>query len=529
MARYYPKKNQPKQLEDQTRAMTDFERVLLGYTPRESNYISDDPWTIPAFFNAVREVASAVARTDCWVRKLLPNGAKEDDKNHPAYWLLSWKANEFTTYFDWFRIIITNAIARGDGYSFIDRDEAGNPLGLYNLDSQHTYTITEFTNGRISSVFYGVNTDKGQVIIPADDVVHIRNLATGAGGESLSAFDMMKMAVKKANAIQKFQYLYFKNGSHIAKVVKVPGWLTPEQQEDIKGSLAHLNQGISNAHRLAILQGGTDITSLNLNAQDMELSAIAEATLTDIANIVGIPGTRIGARGSISYGSLEQDNLLFAQNLDNWYTNLEAELTVKLLRPRQQGMTHVIEFDRGSFLAADPGYQRLQLEKYAAKVISIEEVRAKLGEAGEFEPEPEPQPVVVQAQAPNAEENPSEDDSAETPAQETTRGLEAINNMLRAQLKTAGEFTPHKGKGFQLCCNILTRVKKRIVKAVEAGKYDLSQHHGIIREELRGLDCEPVIEHLNTMQAELDAVLPEQRLGIIKQWNQNQTALKIWN
>ncbi|WP_254513853.1 phage portal protein [Anatilimnocola floriformis] len=457
--------------------------------------ISANPLTVPAFFNAIREVSSGIARTDLWVRKVLPNGAKENDKQHPAFSLLSHKANPFTTSFEFLRTLHSSAIRKGDGFAFIDRDETGTPIGLYNLNADQVYPVRVVQRGIVIEHYYTVNTGTGYFDVPYDDMIHIMNLPSDEAGESFSALDMLKLATKKANAIQRFQYLYFQNGSHISKVVRIPGFMTPEQRKELLDNLKWINEGLKNSHKLAVLHGGAELSTVNLNAQEMELSALSEATLTDIANAVGLPGTRIGARGSISYGSLEQDNLLFAQMLDNWFTNDEAEFSAKLLRPREID-THVIEFDRGSFLASDPSYQQLQLAKYAAKVISLDEVRSKLGESGTFEPEPEPQ----SPQAAAAGSQPAESGSQ-------------TNDFHEAKESAAGGLT----------FAALKRLKKRLVKSVAAGKYSLTDHERVIRSALDGLDATPVIEQLETMQAELDNVLPEQRQGVIEKWNINDS------
>lgn len=483
------------------------EEIIYGYNRQER--ISDDPWTVPAFYNAVYDFANAIARTDIHVKKVLANGGKEDDKNHPAYWLLTWKANANTTYFNFIQTLCVNCKVTGDGYAAIEREPDYTPIAIYNLNSRDVYPIEEYERGNLTALYYGVNTDKGQIIVDSEDMLHIKNLALNTG-ETVSCLDMMSKTIKKANAIQSFQVSYFKNGSHVSKVLKIPGWLNPEQKAELRQELQFLNDGIANAHRLAILQGGTELSALPLNAQDMELAASSEMTLTDIANIVGIPGTRIGARGAISYGSLEQDNLLFIQLLDNFYTNLEAELTVKLLRPRQQGNSHVIEFNRDSLLASDPGWRQFQVTLFERKVISLDEVRAKLG----YPPpppeltKPEPAPVV------------------EIPAEEPP---EAEETTQARSVELAEQAEEQRAKSVALTANVLQRIKTRLVKSVESGKSNLETHYPVIEDELRGLDASLVFQELDTLQEKLDGANPETRLGILKQWNTQQTALKIWS
>src|SRR5690242_7197899 len=98
---------------EQTRnqPLSDWEKILIGQSIGSRDRVSDDPWTVPAFYNAVRIYASAIARTDCFVRKIMPNGAKQDDRDHEAFWVLSWKANTYTTYFNWMRTLVANCLA----------------------------------------------------------------------------------------------------------------------------------------------------------------------------------------------------------------------------------------------------------------------------------------------------------------------------------------------------------------------------------------------------------------------------------
>lgn len=457
---------------------------------------SESVYGIPAFLNGSRLISQSTARIPCHVIALGDNNSRDKAYDHPAYDLLNFKANSFQTSFTVRQAIVNNAIWSGNGYGLIER-QGIIPTAIYPLDSRQVYVIYEQDEyGKLIGLYYGVNANGEQVIIPEADMIHIKNVALHNGIEGLSIVDALKQTLGLQIAITKFKAIYYKQGSHINRVLKIPGWLTEEQAEQLRNSMASLHQGVSQAHRLAILMGGADLQTLPVSAEEMELAASAELGLNDIAGILSIPVSLLGGRNSISYGSLEQDQLfLLSYTLDPWLVNLETEFSTKLLRPSER-RNYLIEHERKALLRADTTAEINNLiNQYNQGLLSWEEVRTYLSKStikeGTFkglpEPKPEPEPQPEQMPEPQHDQN------------------------MQDQMERAIRLTEAT----------LNRIKTRLVKN---GK-PLQEQVEVIRESLPDF-ADTVIADLDT--EELKQVLPEQRAEVYNRWNTAKLAKSLW-
>jgi HK97 family phage portal protein len=484
-------------------------------SPSGERVNSETVFALPAFLNGVRLIASSIARADCHIYKSLPDGGRVIDDRHYVNDLLCRMPNHWQTYFSFMQTLVSNALWSGNGYAYIERDEMGLGLGLYLLDPRDVYTVTEISEGRIANLYYVINSPEGQIPLLSDDVIHIKNISRYHGVDGISIVDQLRMVLGKALAIHKFASLYFRQGQHYDRILKIPGWLNQEQQDQLRQSMATNHGGLSKSHSLSVLMGGTDMTTLPVSAEDMQLIEASSATITDIANILGIPGTKLGDRGAISYGSLEQDNLsALSDTYDSWFTQIEAELTCKLLRHHERKKN--VSFDRNSLFVTDPSYARSQAELHERGAISWQELRRRLklttDSDGRF---------IIQSGF--AVFDPKENKPPEPPAPVEPTDDAPVDDTASEDVT---DDTAERAR--MLTLSSLKRIQKRIAKSVEAGKTELSDHLNIIRDNLAGSDITPVLDDLLTMQDEINSVLPEQQKEVIERWNIEQLAHKLF-
>ncbi|WP_254508756.1 hypothetical protein [Anatilimnocola floriformis] len=187
----------------------------------------------------------------------------------------------------------------------------------------------------------------------------------------------------------------------------------------------------------------------------------------------------------------------------------QTELTLKLVDDPD---THSIEFDRSSMFTNNPEFRSTVINEWKQGAINYLEMRYKLGESTD-EPEPAPaSPAPVVGSDPAQDGSQAEDVQRSEPV-EPSPTFYGADPVPVADLQEAN----HKAK--QLLLATLQRLQRRIVKAIEAGNTDLSEHEAVIRESLPTFNVEETITQLNTLQAEVKAVLPEQRKEVIEKWD----------
>jgi phage portal protein BeeE len=96
--------------------------------------------SIATVFTACRVIADGIASLPCKIYKQTPNGKIEDFDNPLAH-LLQIEPNDETSAYSFFETLVTHLMLRGNSYAEIQRNAAGDPLMLWNLDPRKTEPI----------------------------------------------------------------------------------------------------------------------------------------------------------------------------------------------------------------------------------------------------------------------------------------------------------------------------------------------------------------------------------------------------
>ena len=476
----------------------------------------------PSWYRGVKLISNTLAKVPKPLFRHLEDDGREKDRNHVVYELLNGMANPFTTSFQFFQSFGAD-LCYGNAVAIIERDYSFDPIALHNVDNRAVYPTFEYADGRLVGLYYAVNTTNGPIVFPSQDILHVRDLALGDGSEGVDVVSTMKNNFGLGSAITKYGCIYFKHGSHVNKVLKIPQWLTPEQKEELKTQVQQWHEGLANSHKMLTLFGNAELESLPISNDEAQWSEAANNSNRDKAVVLGLPGNKIGIRDSASYGSLAEENLaVLSDTYDAIFSNVESELSAKLLTSKER-KTHYIEFNRKAIHQANPELQdALEEKQWLSGRLSWEETRQLANRptkrTGTFilpssavpwdtkdsqHPEPPPAPVPP-APAPVEEIDPAKDQNETQEVDMEVTRSDALD------------------KGVKLTANVLERLKRRFAKS---GQIEIAA----IEESLEGLDTALVVESLDSFKPELAAVLPEQRQEVLSKWDTNELAVKLWS
>src|SRR5438270_4906176 len=82
----------------------------------------------------IRVLAESVASLPCILYKRRRDGGKDRATDHPLYKVLHDKANGWNTSFEYFEGTMSNLASRGNGYSYVERNNKGQTVGLIPLN-----------------------------------------------------------------------------------------------------------------------------------------------------------------------------------------------------------------------------------------------------------------------------------------------------------------------------------------------------------------------------------------------------------
>jgi HK97 family phage portal protein len=317
--------------------------------------------SIATCYTACRVLGDGVASLPCRVYKQTPNG-KQEDIDAPLSHLLQIAPNDETSAYSFFETLVTHLNLRGNGFAEIQRNAAGDPVALWNLDPRKTEPVRLGVNAVLS-----YKTSDGMLpgetrIIAKENMLHVV-LFSWDGIVGVSPIAMLRQTLGLTIAQQKFASRIIKNNAVPSLVLKTDSKMKPEDKYKMRTDWEELQTGNSQ-RRVAILDQGLTAVPLGLSAEDSELLASRSFSRCEIAAAFRVPASMVGDMTRLSNSNHEQQALSFVQDsLTPILKRIEVEFRRKLLPPSPIGKpnTSFIMFDlrerlRGDFASTMTGY-----------------------------------------------------------------------------------------------------------------------------------------------------------------------------
>lgn len=297
---------------------------------------------ISAVYSCVRLLSEAVAGlpVSMFERKA---GQRVPIENDPILDLVSDEPNPDIDASELWRTVMGWMLLRGNAYVFIERNRAGRPVGLWPIsptsvdvrrsDESHRLVYeVNLQEDEYAPLQSGERNDK----VRAENMLHYR--AFGLGVEGLSPIGLARQNVGIAFAAQQYMGGFYARDASPGGRIEVENELTDKQWERLEAQWKALHEGYSNAHGLAILEGGAKWANTTLSPQDAAFIETQKFTRGEIASIYGVLPFMIGdTEKSTSWGSgiAEQGIGFVKYSLRPWTGRLERVTRRGLLRKPQ--------------------------------------------------------------------------------------------------------------------------------------------------------------------------------------------------
>ena len=254
-----------------------------------------------AVFACVRVRAETVASLPWVVYRRIPGGGKERDPSHPLYELLHDQPNPEQTAIEFRENLIGHLDLWGNAYAEIDWDARGRVRALYPLRPDR---VTE--EERDGQVYYVVTLPDGERKgLPAWRVWHTR----GFMGQSVIA--NARESIGLALAGEEYGARFFGNDSRPGGVLKSPKVLTKEAAKNLKESWEAAHSGLSNRHRVAVLEEGVEWQQIGIAPEDAQYLELRQFQVVDIARFFRVPPHKIASLERATFSNIEHQSIEF--------------------------------------------------------------------------------------------------------------------------------------------------------------------------------------------------------------------------
>lgn len=312
--------------------VSEFTALNLPVVYRAISIIADNFATMPA----------NIIRTEGKKRVLA------DDRDD--YWALHSQPNENMTSFIWRQTVQSHTLLWGNGYSYVHRKKNGMAQEIIPLLPDRTRPIK--MPGK--DLYYETSIDGRSEKLPADDVVHIPALGFD-GLKGYSPIFMARQAVGLGLALEEFGGKFFANDAKSGGFLQYPGKLGEPAIKNLADSLSNKQGGLTNAHRIKILEEGAKFVQTTIPPEDAQFLGTREFQIAEIARLYGIPLHMLQSHEKVtSWGSgIEEMTLGFViYTLASWLKRWEEELNRKLFLPSEKRI-YEVKFNINALLRGD--------------------------------------------------------------------------------------------------------------------------------------------------------------------------------
>jgi len=258
-----------------------------GFTSAGSYIDQTTALNISAVQACVRVLSEDIGMLPVKVYKTVKNG-KEEDSTHPLYSILHNKPNEWMTSYVFYRLLMQHLLLFGNFYCEI-MYKKGEIVGLLPIHPS-LVTVKRTQNGKY---FYEISIGNVKKLLQWYYVMHVLGMSDD-GINGLNPIEMARKSLGLSLAADTFGSNFFGQGTNMGLVLEHPGKLSTTAQDNLKKSIEQENGGLSNTHKILILEEGMKANKNVINPNDSQFLECV------------IPGTKI---------SMADGSLCFVENL----------------------------------------------------------------------------------------------------------------------------------------------------------------------------------------------------------------------
>jgi HK97 family phage portal protein len=274
----------------------------------------------------------------------------EKDMAHPVAQILGIRPNPYMSAYTFKELLQVHLATYGNAYAYIEWDWDGRPKYLWPLNPALTDVRIDLENGQI---WYFTTLLTGEMLtVPWHDMFHLKLLSRN-GLKGLSPIAIIREEVGTQESIKQFIGSFYANGTATRGVLKTAAPLNPDAKNKARAEWQKLNSGLTNAHKIAILDAGLDYASIGMPLEDAQFIETMKMGILEIAKIYKIPAHKLNQLDRATFSNIEQQSLDYVKNtLQPIVTQWEQEINYKLFTSSEQ-KKYYSKFDLTSELRGD--------------------------------------------------------------------------------------------------------------------------------------------------------------------------------
>lgn len=259
-----------------------------------------------AVYACIRILTEGVSSLPLNTYEELADGGKRLAREHPVYSLLHDLANPEMTSMEFWETSVGHLATWGNAYAEIQRDAGGRPIALWPLRPDRMRVYRDPSTFRL---VYHYSLPYGSIaILDVADVLHIRSRSLD-GIIGISPVQQAAEGVGLDMALEQYAGKLFANNSTPGGVLMSKKQLSEKARTNMRDSWESAHRGLTNAHRVAILEDDVTWQSVGLPPEQAQFILTRQFTLSSIARIWRIPPHMLQELSRSTHNNIEQQSL----------------------------------------------------------------------------------------------------------------------------------------------------------------------------------------------------------------------------
>lgn len=269
---------------------------------------------------------------------LLDKKTGEKAVDHPLFQVLHRRPNAWQTAFEFKSLMQQRVLGasgdghRGDAFALIVRSGTR----ILQLVPLATERVTPRQRNDWSLEYVYQRPAGGEVVLPPDQVLHLRNGLSEDGISGLSTVKQAAEAISLAVQAERAAARLFRNGMLVGGALAHPQKLSPDAYERLKSSMEERLSGADNAHKWMILEEGMKAERFDQTGQESQHLEQRKFQNEEISRPFGVPRPLLNVDDT-SWGSgVDVLGQFFVRyGLNPWFEAWQQAIERSLLTERE--------------------------------------------------------------------------------------------------------------------------------------------------------------------------------------------------
>lgn len=319
----------------------------------------DSALQLATLYRCVDLLSKTISTLPLFVYERDGAGQRRLARNTVLWSLMHDAPNASSTASEFWGAMVLNFLLRGNAYARVQRNDRGDPVALWPMSSEQ---VVPYIDPETGSLFYEYQRNTERWLLPAEEVLHVRD--TGNGIVGLSRIDFMRASINEAARAQAQATRLFSNGNKPTGLLMVPAKLSDDQRARLRQNFGEIASGLES--RLFILEADMKYQPISLSPNDVQLLETRRFSVEEICRWFGVPPVLVGHSNVTTWGSGIE------QILDGFHkltvrpmlTVIEQAIARRVLTPAMRNR-YTVEFSFDALLRANI---RDRMEVYAQAV-----------------------------------------------------------------------------------------------------------------------------------------------------------------